>query len=134
MPLVTELLNLMAGITQLVRNEAVDNFQQNPDIVLFVGNIKAAGVGITLTAASNTCTVELGWSPGDHDQFEDRVHRIGQESDSVTAWYLIAEHTIEDDLIKILDDKRQTLHKILEGEDVNDESLLKVLLKKYKKL
>ena len=114
------------------RQAAVDNFQQLDCVRLFIGNIKAAGIGITLTAASNTCFLELGWTPGEHDQAEDRVHRIGQEADSVNAWYLIAEGTIEEDICELLDSKRKVLAAVLDGEEVDEESMLSKLLEKYK--
>jgi SWI/SNF-related matrix-associated actin-dependent regulator 1 of chromatin subfamily A len=115
------------------RQEAVDNFQNNDSIKLFIGNIKAAGVGITLTAASNTCFLELPWSPGDCDQAEDRVHRIGQEANSVGAYYLIANETIENDIIELLDEKRKTLTAVLDGKDVEDSSILAKLMQRVLK-
>lgn len=115
------------------RQKAVDSFQNNADVKLFVGNIKAAGVGLTLTAASNVAFVELDWVPGNHDQAEDRVHRIGQTADSINAWYLIADSTIEDDIMDILDSKRKVLDAVLDGEETDEGSLLRGLLNKYRK-
>jgi SWI/SNF-related matrix-associated actin-dependent regulator of chromatin subfamily A-like protein 1 len=112
------------------RQKSVDNFQAKK-IRVILGNLKAAGVGITLTAASDTCFIELGWTPGDHDQAEDRVHRIGQK-ESVTAHYLIAEGTVEEEMSELLDYKRGTLNKVLDGQNVSDDSLLVELLKRFK--
>ncbi len=115
------------------RQAAVDAYQTDPRYTLMVGNLTAIGVGLTLTAASNTCTVELGWKPGLHDQFEDRVHRIGQEADSVNAWYLLAEGTIEEEIAELIDQKRNVVSQVLDGEEAASSSLLVDLLKKYKR-
>ncbi len=117
--------------SQQSRQKSIDGFQNNKNIKIFIGNIKAAGAGITLTAADTTLFVELGWTPGEHDQAEDRIHRIGQESDSVNIYYLIADNTIEDDIIKILDSKRKIVNKVLDGIEAEAESLLKELKQKY---
>lgn len=113
------------------RQAPVDAFQNDDNVRLFVGNIQAAGVGITLTAASNTCFLELGFSPSLHDQAEDRVHRIGQTADSVTAWYLLAAGTMEEEIAELIDAKRKVVTKVLDGQDVDEESMLSELMKKY---
>ena len=115
------------------RQAAVDAFQTDPKIRVFVGNIKAAGVGLTLTEASNTCFLELGWTPGDMDQAEDRVHRIGQTADSVTAWYLLAGGTIEEDIAALIDYKRNVLSQALDGKDAEEGSMISELMKKLTK-
>ena len=114
------------------RHENVTAFQEDPNVKLMIGNVKAAGVGLTLTAANATATIEFEWKPAIHSQFEDRVHRIGQEADSVFAYYLVAQNTIEEDIAALLDEKMKVLNQVLEGEKVDDESLLTELLKRLK--
>ena len=123
-------VRLEGGMDGNEKQKSVDRFQNDKRTRLFVGNIKAAGVGLTLTASSNTCFVELGWTPGEHDQAEDRVHRIGQKADSVNAYYLIADGTIENQIIELLDKKRKVLADILDGRTLlEDSSMLNSLLR-----
>jgi SWI/SNF-related matrix-associated actin-dependent regulator 1 of chromatin subfamily A len=118
------------SITGDERQKAVDSFQNNPNIRLFIGNIKAAGVGITLTAASNVAFLELPWSPGDLDQAEDRCHRIGAK-DTVNVYYLLAEGTIEEHIARMIDQKRKVVEGILDGKTPETESLLIELINQY---
>lgn len=113
------------------RNESVQAFQNNPDVKLFVGNIQAAGTGLTLTAASAVAFLELPWTPGELVQAEDRCHRIGQK-DTVNIYYLLADNTIEMEIAQLLDEKKAVLNAILDGKEVEETQLLTELIKKYK--
>jgi len=110
------------------RQFVVDKFQGNPDIKLFIGNVKAAGVGITLTAASNVCFLEFPWSSGEVLQAEDRPHRIGQNASSVNIWFLLASQTIEEDIVKLLEKKANILDQILDGKAIEENSTFKELI------
>jgi len=126
-------VQIVGGMTTLQKQKAVDSFQTNKGIRLMVANIKAGGIGITLTAASNVAFVELPWTPGALVQAEDRVLRIGQEAQNVQIWYLLAQGTIEEDIAEMLDVKTQVLAQILDGAKVDeDRSILKELMEGLK--
>ena len=104
------------SITGQARQNAVDNFQNNNKIKLIICQILTVP-GLTLTAANATCTVEFAWSASDHFQLEDRVARIGQKADSIFAYYLIAEETIEKHIMEMIDQKQEVVGKLLDGKD-----------------
>ena len=105
---------LHGGSTQKERSEVVDQFQQDESIRLFVGSIRAAGVGITLTAASHVLFVEFDWSPMIVQQAEDRCHRVGQRS-SVLVQYLFFRGTIDEHLASLLASKQSTVTAALDS-------------------
>jgi len=121
-------VRVIGGDSAKKKNEAVESFQNNDNIKLFLGNIKAAGVGLTLTAANNVGFIELGWTPGDLRQAEDRSHRIGQNL-PVTAWYLLAEKTIDERIYNLIEEKQLVFDKIIDGES-EDQEVIKSQFKK----
>jgi SNF2 family DNA or RNA helicase len=108
-------------------------FQTDPDTKVIVLQIRAGGVGHTLTAASNVLFLELGWTPGEHMQAEDRLHRIGQEA-LVTPWYMLGLNTIDIDIAELIEAKRATLTEVLDGKKADpSKSILGDLMKRILK-
>jgi SNF2 family DNA or RNA helicase len=69
---------LFGGTDPERREKNIKKFIHNPLCRVFIGNIRAAGIAITLTAASEVAFVESSWVPADNAQAAMRVHRIGQ--------------------------------------------------------
>ncbi len=115
------------------RHENATAFQNNNTIKLLIGHIEVAGVGYTLTAASNVAFMEFSFVPAHHLQAEDRVNRIGQKADSINAYYLVAENTIEKDIVELLNNKAKVLASVLDGKSIEDTGMLTELLERLKK-
>lgn len=106
-------VKLQGGDSQRSRQDAIDRFQGDDNVRIFVGNIQAAGEGITLTAASNVLFLELAWSPALLEQAEDRCHRIGATAESVNIYYMLGVDTLEEDLLDIIRQKRKVVDGVL---------------------
>jgi superfamily II DNA or RNA helicase len=98
------------------RQEAIDAFDQDPEVSVVVASLTAAGVGLNLQAASNVVLAELSWTSAEQTQAIDRVHRIGQEL-PVTAWRIIAAHTIDAKIAELIDNKAGLAARALDGSD-----------------
>lgn len=107
------------------RFEIVKRFQEDPNIKVFLGGFKSAGVGITLTAASNVLFLDYPWTPADAKQAEDRAHRIGSMHDSITIYQMKAFGTIDDLMAKMLAKKRSVVEGLIgEGDDQSSMSMV----------
>jgi len=78
-------------------------------------------VGLNLQAASNVVLAELSWTAAEQTQAIDRVHRIGQD-EPVTAWRIIAAHTIDTKIAELIDSKQGLSLRALDGEAVDPAS------------
>ena len=105
-------VKLDGSMSKPERQKSVDEFQDNPKVKVFVGNIKAAGVGITLTAAEAVIMNDLSFLPSDHAQSEDRAYRYGQKN-NVLVYYPIFENTIEGVIYDILNNKKQVIATVM---------------------
>jgi SNF2 family DNA or RNA helicase len=86
------------------RTEQVRQFQENPDVTVFIGQIATAGLGITLTAASTLVFYSLDYSMSNFEQAKARIHRVGQK-ENCTYVYLTAKNTVDEKILQALRDK-----------------------------
>ena len=95
-----------AYITGEVKNreEQVEQFQKEPEVMAFVGQIATAGMGITLTAASTMVFYSLDYSMSNFEQAKARIHRVGQRM-PCTYLYLVARGTVDEKVLLALKDK-----------------------------
>jgi SWI/SNF-related matrix-associated actin-dependent regulator 1 of chromatin subfamily A len=104
---------VVGGMTDAAKAKACDDFQAGRARVI-VGNIDAMGVGLTLTAARCVVFAEQHWTPGQHEQAEDRAHRYTQTR-QVLVRYMVAAGTIDEYLRMVLDAKAEVVRAVLDG-------------------
>jgi superfamily II DNA or RNA helicase len=113
------------------REHAVNRFQNEPDVRVFLVSLKAGGMGLNLTAADYVYLVDPWWNPAVENQAIDRAYRIGQEK-HVVAVRLICPDTIEEKILKLQETKRELSENLVKTEGdffrgVSREEWLKVL-------
>ncbi len=123
--------HILGADSSVKRQDAVDAFQEEDGPQLIVCSMKAASQGITLTRASNVAFLELDWTPARHDQAEDRLHRIGQDS-AVTAWYLLAPDTIDETMSELLQRKRGLIDAVTDGQVHDDEKIIEAVARELR--
>ncbi|MFR9068924.1 MAG: SNF2-related protein [Paraclostridium sp.] len=109
------------------RVELVDEFNQNKDIKVFLISLKAGGTGLNLTSADIVIHFDPWWNPAIENQATDRAHRYGQKN-VVEVIKLIAKGSIEENILKLQEDKKELIQKVI-SEDFKNESLIKMLSK-----
>ena len=123
---------IRGGISMEGKQIAIDRFQKDPDCKLAICNIKAAGVGITLTSASNVAFVEFPWTYADCEQCEDRAHRIGQK-DNVTCFYFLGRKTIDERMYQIIQAKKGIAAQVTGSTEEVEESMVDMLANLFDK-
>jgi SWI/SNF-related matrix-associated actin-dependent regulator 1 of chromatin subfamily A len=120
------------SMSKAERQHSVDEFQDNPKVKVFVGNIKAAGVGLTLTSAEAVIMNDLSFLPSDHSQAEDRAYRYGQKN-NVLVYYPIFENSIEGIIYDILNAKKHVISTVM-GDNVNSADYAEEILRRINEL
>jgi len=105
-------VSIIGGQSDSLRQDQIDKFQKGESKLMIAG-IRAGNVGINLTKAKYVIFAELDWSPAIHRQAEDRLHRIGQKN-TVFAYYLIGNGTLDDHVASILVDKSYEIDAIMD--------------------
>jgi SWI/SNF-related matrix-associated actin-dependent regulator 1 of chromatin subfamily A len=118
---------LNGSMSKEKKQESVDRFQNENKIKIFISNIVAGGVGITLTAGEVVVMNDLSFVPAHHSQAEDRAYRYGQKN-SVLVYYPIFENTLEKIIYNILQKKKGIIDQVM-GDGEYSESFSKDLIK-----
>lgn len=114
-------ISIRGDQTTPARQIGIDAFNNDPGVGVAVCSLTAAGVGLNMQAASNVVLAELSWTAAEQTQAIDRVHRIGQD-EPVTAWRIIAAHTIDTKIAELIDSKQGLAARALDGEAVDPQS------------
>ena len=104
---------IIGGQSDKFRQEQIDSFQ-NGQTKLMIAGLRAGNVGINLNRAKYVIFAEMDWSPAIHQQAEDRLHRIGQKN-TVFAYYLIGNGTLDDHVANVLVNKSFEIDSIMDG-------------------
>ena len=118
---------IRGGMSDEEKNISVNRFQNDSKVQVIICSIKAAGVGITLTASSRVAFIEFPWTFADCEQCEDRAHRIGQK-DSVQCAYFLGENTIDCYCYDLIQKKKSIAQTITGAVDDVEEEVVDQLL------
>ena len=114
--------------SKVQRQYAVDQFQENDKVKVFVGNLQAAGVGITLTAGEAVIFNDLSFVPAHHQQAEDRAYRYGQKN-CVSVYYPLFDNTIEGVIYDMLINKKNIIDTVM-GDNIDKAEFIEQIMNK----
>ena len=112
------------------REEIIKKFQEDMEEKIMILSLKAGGLGLNLTSASNVIHYDLWWNPAVEDQATDRTYRIGQDK-NVMIHRFITLSTFEEKIDKIIKDKRELANAaVFEGEktitELSDDEIYEI--------
>ncbi len=126
---------LTGSISINKRQMAIDKFQNDDKIKVFLGGMLSANVGITLTAASNILFIDMDWTPSNMYQAIGRLDRIGQKANKINIFQLIALNTIDQRVVEILKKKQNLINFLIEDKNKiisnNSNTIIKDLFSFY---
>jgi SWI/SNF-related matrix-associated actin-dependent regulator 1 of chromatin subfamily A len=125
-------VKLNGSMSKTEKQYSVDQFQENNKIKVFVGNIKASSVGITLTSAEAVIFNDISFLPSDMAQAEDRAYRYGQKN-NVLVYYPIFQNTIENIIYDIVNNKKKVIATVM-GDNQNPADAAEEILQRINKL
>jgi len=114
-------------MTPTQKQKSVDSFQNKPKVKVFIGNIKSAGLAITLTEATVVVFNSFDWVPGSNEQAEDRAYRIGQKND-VNIYYQLFDDTISTRMWDTLRSKKDIISTIIGDKKLTEEEISSKLI------
>lgn len=97
------------------RADLVDNFNKSKKKRIFIGQVDAAGVGLNITGAHTVAFIEMCWTPAQHSQAEDRCYGRMSDLHGATCYYLVADDTIEVEIVKLLHRKQKVSDAAIDG-------------------
>jgi len=110
-------VKVIGGMDAHEKDKAIQRFTKNPNCNIFLGNFKAAGVGINLVNARDVIFLNFPFTPDDLEQPYKRAHRIGQK-ENVNVYYTIVKDSIDEHIFNMIVDKTKDINSILdEGKD-----------------
>ena len=107
------------------RVKMVKEFNESEDLKIFLISLKAGGTGLNLTSSDLVLHFDPWWNPAIEDQATDRAHRIGQQN-IVEVIKLIAKDSVEENIIRLQEDKRELINKVISGEEIGSNVIGKL--------
>jgi len=102
------------GLSDAEKQAAVDRFQNDPSVKVFIGSVRASGVGLTLTASSHIIFAEQDWTPAVIDQCESRCHRLGQQ-ESLLVQHLVFDGSLDATMVQRQVEKQDVINQIMQA-------------------
>jgi rubrerythrin len=112
-------VKIRGGVSQKLRMEAVDRFQNDPKTRLFIGSSIAASEGLTLTAASNIAMIEHPWTPSIVAQCAARCWGRISNLHGATMWHLVVPNTIDVEILELLSKKKKVVDAATDGVELD---------------
>jgi len=122
-------VKIRGGVSVDDRQKAVESFQNDPSVRLFIANMTSASEGLTLTAASDVIFCELGWTPALHEQCVSRCYARANDMHGATAWYLLVSGTIDETMYDLLEKKKVVVDAVTDGKEVEGGSVMDGLVR-----